>query len=194
MDKEKTLRDILGDYGILLDSSINGSPVTGEDYTFVAEGIQDLSQETIDAINKTFYDATKSSIEASGNQISADINSVQNQISSNNLFIEDQKKAITGVISNYLNTSDIFGDQNEEIQNAILANLNNLDLSVIADKYKGQIVPYIYGELIQPLKDDLPEEVQKSLTEAMSIDTSKMPAGDYIQQVWEPTAPPRIRS
>lgn len=185
MDKERTLRDILGDYGILLDSSINGLPVTGEDYTFVAEGIQDLSQETIDTINKTFYDATKSSIEASGNQISADINSVQNQISSNNLFIEDQKKAITGVISNYLNTSDIFGDQNEEIQNAILANLNNLDLSVIADKYKGQIVPYIYGELIRPLKDDFSPEVQKALTDAFAIDTKNISAGEYISSLQE---------
>lgn len=185
MDKERTLRDILGGYGILLDSSITGNPVTGEDYTFVAEGIQDLSQETIDAINKTFYDATKSSIEASGNQISADINSVQNQISSNNLFIEDQKKAITGVISNYLNTSDIFGDQNEEIQNAILANLNNLDLSVIADKYKGQIVPYIYGELIRPLKDDFSPEVQKALTDAFAIDTKNISAGEYISSLQE---------
>lgn len=185
MDKERTLRDILGGYGILLDSSINGLPVTGEDYTFVAEGIQDLSQETIDAINKTFYDATKSSIEASGNQISADINSVQNQISSNNLFIEDQKKAITGVISNYLNTSDIFGDQNEEIQNAILANLNNLDLSVIADKYDGQIVPYIYGELIRPLKDDFSPEVQKALTDAFAIDTKNISAGEYISSLQE---------
>jgi len=48
------------------------------------------------------------------------------------------------------------------MQDAIMSNLDSLDLSLITDKYKGEIVPYIYRELIQPISE-LEEPAQKAI-------------------------------
>jgi len=63
----------------------------------------------------------------------------------------------------------------------VLSNLEDLDLSVISSKYKGDIIPYIYGELIRPLKDEFTPEVQSILTGIFDIDTNDISAGEYIE-------------
>ena len=108
------------------------------------------------------------SINTEGNELQAERNEKLLQQSANELFIKDQTKSIQGVITKYLTTSDVFGEQSDAIQNAILGNLDSLDLSVIEDKYSGQIVPYIYGELIAPL-DKLGPDVQEKISKLFEV-------------------------
>ena len=68
------------------------------------------------------------------------------------------------------------------MQDAILNNLGRLDLSLITDKYKGEIVPYIYRELIEPISE-LKDPAQKAIQKLFEIEPEKISATEYMNQM-----------
>lgn len=174
----KELNRIVSQYG-LVAQSIDQYTV-GEAAEFTVDGLNKLSTDELNEIQNQIANYVQSAINSQTEQLQLQLKEQTSQKSANDLYIQDQTKSIQGIISNYLNTSDVFGEQSTDVQNAILNNLDSLDLSVISDKYGGQIVPYIYGELIQPI-NDLKPEAQKALTELFEIKPNNKTANEYIQ-------------
>lgn len=163
--KREQLQEIVSQYGLFLESI--GDSLDGE-YQFYVDGLNSKSDSEIKEIIDLFTNKVAAYSKAANDTIQAEVLSNTQQMSANDLYIKDQKKSIIGIINKYLQTSDIFEDVNSDLQNAILSNLDDLDLSLISDKYSGNIIPYIYGELIEPISELTPD-IQDALSKAFNI-------------------------
>ena len=181
-DKESKIRKLLIDsYNDITLDDMGQLFEPGKEAKFV---MSNVDESLIPSIQQSISALVKSSVEATGAALQAEINTKEQQMQSNNLYIADQKKAITNVVSQYLNTSDIFDEQSELLQNALLSNLDKLDYELISSKYGGQIVPFIYGEIIGPL-NNLTPEIQKALDDAIETSSKNISASDYYQQIMD---------
>ena len=83
-------------------------------------------------------------------------------------------------VSQYLQTSKTFTGFNNQLQSAILGNLDKVDLTNLGNY--NTIRDFVYGEILSPM-DGLNEEVQEKLAEAFTLDTSKINRKDYVVEI-----------
>lgn len=184
LESQEKLEKLLAEKGLEW-SVAYGTEQAGGKATFKIPGLHKVLEENPDfqeylqtGINNVVEDATY--------EQSSDLNAQriekERAQTANDLYIQDQKKSIQGIIGKYLNTSDVFSSQNQQMQDAILNNLDSLDLSLITDKYQGEIVPYIYHELIEPI-NRLDKPAQQAIQKLFEIKPEKISATDYINQL-----------
>ena len=111
-----------------------------------------------------------------------EISQTEQQKQALQMMIEDQWASITSGLGEYLKKAPTFTKLNDDIQAAILANLDNIDLSKAKD-YK-DFTTFLYTEVLQPLKN-LDDEAQKNLSDALQLSADNIPMGDYYDQVKE---------
>lgn len=146
-DKENVITDVLKENGLYKEN-------TGDDgsiWNFYAEGLADKSKKEIDRMNEQITAGLESynlSLETQRSQLQSEINSYD-------LMIEDQWRSMAQSLGNYLQTSKSFNELDDSLQSAFLANISNLDLTALNDpdgKYQGQVLDFLYGEFIGPIR------------------------------------------
>ena len=186
-DAENRLREAFATvnekYNLVL-SNIT-SDIDGLDQTFQVQGFELLTPDQQAAFRESLKTALQHGIESQGIQIADEITNQMGQINTAELFIEDQKKGISSSIGDYLSTSDVFAKQSAAFQNAFLANIGNLDISkLMGDTYSGDIISFMYGEIIEPLYR-LQPEAQKAIDGLFRLNPDKTSVWKYINTVQE---------
>lgn len=102
----------------------------------------------------------------------------QQSISGTELLMEEQWDSLANSVGQYLQTSPAFTNLNGDLQNAMLQNITDLDLSKIESDYGGDISQYIYTELLSPLQNMSPE-VQSAVADLFNIDVNSLSFDKY---------------
>lgn len=156
-DALKEVRGILDDQGIVADEY-------GNAFSFNLAGVSDKTREEIKtSLNDLF---TVGNAQA------------QQSISGTELLIEEQWDSLATSVGQYLQTSPAFTNLNGDLQNAMLQNITDLDLSKIKSDYGGDISQYIYTELLSPLQNMSPE-VQSAVADLFNIDVNSLSFDEY---------------
>lgn len=151
------VRDILSEQGTVADEY-------GNAFSFNLAGVSDKTRKEIqDSLNELF-----------------DIGNLQDQqsIAGTELLIEEQWDSLATSVGQYLQTSPAFTNLNGDLQNAMLQNITDLDLSKIESDYGGDISQYIYTELLSPLQNMSPE-VQSAVADLFNIDINSLSFDEY---------------
>lgn len=104
----------------------------------------------------------------------------------NELLMQETWNGMVGSLRSYLQTSETFSALNNDLQNAFLGNLKNVDTSAISEEYGGDIEQFLYSEFIEPLsglKND--KKHQELLASLFKIDPSAINLGEYQKLVTE---------
>lgn len=152
------------------------------DGTTVVDGLEDLSKEKIQQLNNAFSEAMNVSYDTEIKGLRAQINANKSKSSSIDLLIKDQWNSMANSLGNYLQTSEAFSGLDSNLQNALLGHLTDIDLTPLSEKYDGLVLPFLYGEFIEPM-NSLEPEAQDSLSKLLTLDTSKLKQKEYYDQV-----------
>lgn len=152
------------------------------DGTTVVDGLEDLSKEKIQQLNNAFLEAMNVSYDTEIKGLQAQINANKSKSSSIDLLIKDQWNSMANSLSNYLQTSEAFSGLDSSLQNAFLGHLTDIDLTSLSEDYDGLVLPFLYGEFIEPM-NSLEPEAQESLSKLLTLDTSKLKQKEYYDQV-----------
>ena len=151
------VRDILGEQGTLADEY-------GNAFSFNLAGVSDKTRREIqDSLNGLF-----------------DVENLQDQqsIAGTELLMEEEWDSLANSVGQYLQTSPAFTNLNGDLQNAMLQNITDLDLSKIESDYGDDISRYIYTELLSPLQNMSPE-VQSAVADLFNIDVNSLSFDEY---------------
>lgn len=152
------------------------------DGTTVVDGLEDLSKEKIQQLNNAFSEAMNVSYDTEIKGLRAQINANKSKSSSIDLLIKDQWNSMANSLGNYLQTSEAFSGLDSNLQNALLGHLTDIDLTPLSEKYDELVLPFLYGEFIEPM-NSLEPEAQDSLSKLLTLDTSKLKQKEYYDQV-----------
>lgn len=152
------------------------------DGTTVVDGLEDLSKEKIQQLNNAFSEAMNVSYDTEIKGLRAQINANKSKSSSIDLLIKNQWNSMANSLGNYLQTSEAFSGLDSNLQNALLGHLTDIDLTPLSEKYDGLVLPFLYGEFIEPM-NSLEPEAQDSLSKLLTLDTSKLKQKEYYDQV-----------
>lgn len=152
------------------------------DGTTVVDGLEDLSKEKIQQLNNAFSEAMNVSYDTEIKGLQAQINANKSKSSSIDLLIKDQWNSMANSLSNYLQTSEAFSGLDSSLQNAFLGHLTDIDLTSLSEDYDGLVLPFLYGEFIEPM-NSLEPDAQESLSKLLTLDTSKLKQKEYYDQV-----------
>ena len=152
------------------------------DGTTVVDGLEDLSKEKIQQLNNAFLEAMNVSYDTEIKGLQAQINANKSKSSSIDLLIKDQWNSMANSLSNYLQTSEAFSGLDSSLQNAFLGHLTDIDLTSLSEDYDGLVLPFLYGEFIEPM-NSLEPDAQESLSKLLTLDTSKLKQKEYYDQV-----------
>ncbi len=152
------------------------------DGTTIVDGLEDLSKEKIQQLNNAFADAMNISYDTEIKGLQAQINANKSKSSSINLLIKDQWNSMANSLGNYLQTSEAFSGLDSSLQSALLGHLTDIDLTPLSEEYDELVLPFLYGEFIEPM-NSLEPEAQKSLSKLLTLDTSKLKQKEYYDQV-----------
>ena len=111
-------------------------------------------------------------------QFTIDMTRYQQDIAGTELLMEEQWDSLATSVGQYLQTSPAFTNLNGDLQNAMLQNITDLDLSKIESDYGGDISQYIYTELLSPLQNMSPE-VQSAVADLFNIDINSLSFDEY---------------
>lgn len=170
---DNILQENLGD-GYFLQSSSDGT-------TFV-DGIADLDESVISRLNQSYSDAAKVDVDKKVSELQAQIDTNKKEFSSTDMLIKDQWNSMATSLGDYLQTTEAFSGLDSSLQSAMLNHLSDIDLTPLKDKYDGLVLPFLYGEFLEPMSKMTPE-VQKTLSDALQIDPSKLTLNDYKSQM-----------
>lgn len=109
---------------------------------------------------------------------SAEINENLQKKQSEELKNENYWKSLIPDIQSYLQTEATFSSLNSTLQDAIIGQLSNLNISSISEDYAGDIEDFLYGEIITPI-NDLAPEMQNSLSQLFSLDKNTLSFSEY---------------
>lgn len=152
------------------------------DGTTVVDGLENLSKEKIQQLNDAFAKAMNVSYDTEIEGLQAQINANKSKSSSLDLLIKDQWNSMVNSLGNYLQTSEAFSGLDSNLQNALLGHLTDIDLTPLSEKYDELVLPFLYGEFIEPM-NSLEPEAQDSLSKLLTLDTSKLKQKEYYDQV-----------
>ena len=157
-DAVKKAQEILGDSGYTVDNHGDIS------WNFDLSGISNQKRQKLEeAFNDLF---------TIGNA------QAQQSISGTELLMEEEWDSLANSVGQYLQTSPAFTNLNGDLQNAMLQNITDLDLSKIESDYGGDISQYIYTELLSPLQNMSPE-VQSAVADLFNIDPGTLDFDEY---------------
>lgn len=105
-------------------------------------------------------------------------NEAQQKMAANELLIKDEWKSMTDSLGQYLQTNKTFTDLNKNLQDVLLGNLENMNSSMVSEKYGGDVKQFLYSELLQPVSK-LKPEMQQKLTDLLQIDPKSVNLGAY---------------
>lgn len=146
--------------------------------------IKDATDEDIAKLQESLSEVISASTDQAIDGLEATKLQNQKKIAANNLYIKDQWNNYAKALSQSLQTSSAFTDVQDQIQNAFIANLQNLDLESLTEKYDGDPYQFLYNEFLTPIAN-LSEEAQDTLTKALQIDPSKLNLSTYQSQIKE---------
>lgn len=109
---------------------------------------------------------------------SAEINENLQKKQSEELKNENYWKSLIPDIQSYLQTEATFSSLNSTLQDAIIGQLSNLNISSISEDYAGDIEDFLYGEIIEPISNLAPE-MQNSLSQLFSLDKNTLSFSEY---------------
>lgn len=149
-----------------------GSKITGSEggYNYeigVSFDLSGVSKDKRDELNEVLSE-----------MFTGDIAKYQQSISGNELLMEEQWDSLANSVGQYLQTSPAFTNLNGDLQNAMLQNITDLDLSKIESDYDGDVSQYIYRELLSPLQNMSPE-VQSAVADLFNIDPGTLDFDEY---------------
>lgn len=117
-----------------------------------------------------------------GGQTAETFSSAAKQYSANELLIRDQWKSLSQTFGEFLQTSDAFTGLDQELQNAFLSSIGDLNLDALQTDYDGKVLPFLYERFIQPMADMKPE-AQKTIADLLKVDPSELTLDDYKYKV-----------
>lgn len=117
-----------------------------------------------------------------GGQTAETFSSAAKQYSANELLIRDQWKSLSQTFGEFLQTSDAFTGLDQELQNAFLSSIGDLNLDALQTDYDGKVLPFLYERFIQPMADMKPE-AQKTIADLLKVDPSELTLDDYKSKV-----------
>lgn len=143
-------------------------------------GIQllDNSKDAAEKVSKAVQQAQNDMVES----YSVTATEADKQVASTTALIQDQWKSMSDSLGQYLQTTDSFDKLDTGIQNALLKNMGNIDISKLSKEYDGDALQMMYDQFIMPLSD-LSKDSQKALADVFDIDQAKTTASDYANQV-----------
>ena len=147
-------------------------------------GLREITEEEFKKIQDGLADYISANVDTALDSLNAEKNQKMKQISTNDLYKKDQRNKYANSLSQSLQTSSAFTDVQDQIQNAFIANLQNLDLESLTEKYDGDPYQFLYNEFLTPIAN-LSEEAQDTLTKALQIDPSKLNLTTYQSQIKE---------
>lgn len=171
------LTQIMDDLGIQWESTPYDAqidPSSGEIY-------QDFGISNIVGSEKQI-DALKIKLSSLGKKTAEVYSQSAKQYSANELLIRDQWKSLSQTFGEFLQTSDAFTGLNQELQNAFLTNIGDLNLDALQTDYDGNVLQFLYERFIQPMADMKPE-AQKTIADLLKVDPSKLTLNDYKSKV-----------
>lgn len=133
-----------------------------------------MSKEVANEIVDTLSDYNKEAVEA----MTIENAEAEKSIAATELLIKEQWSKMGESLGQYLQTSDTFTKLDKSIQDAFLGNIDNIDYETVSDKYDGDFMSFMYGEIIQPLSDMKPEG-QKAIKDMLTLDTSSLNFDEY---------------
>lgn len=146
--------------------------------------IEDITEEELTKLQESLSKVISSNVDQTIDELEAAKLQNQKKIAANDLYIKDQWNNYAKALSQSLQTSSAFTDVQDQIQNAFIANLQNLDLESLTEKYDGDPYQFLYNEFLTPIAN-LSEEAQDALTKALQIDPSKLNLSTYQSQIKE---------
>lgn len=120
-------------------------------------------------------------IEQQSEVYTADIADYNQKIEVAEMKTKDEWASLNAPISKYLQTSDSFSGLSENLQGALISNLNNIDISSLNGKYEGDMKTFLFSDFIKPMSDLTPD-VQKQMGKLLELDPSKMTLDDYTKE------------
>lgn len=171
------LTQIMDDLGIQWESTPYDAqidPSSGEIY-------QDFGISNIVGSEKQI-DALKTKLSSLGKKTAEVYSQSAKQYSANELLIRDQWKSLSQTFGEFLQTSDAFTGLNQELQNAFLTNIGDINLDALQTDYDGNVLQFLYERFIQPMADMKPE-AQKTIADLLKVDPSKLTLNDYKSKV-----------
>lgn len=171
------LTQIMDDLGIQWESTPYDAqidPSSGEIY-------QDFGISNIVGSEKQI-DALKTKLSSLGKKTAEVYSQSAKQYSANELLIRDQWKSLSQTFGEFLQTSDAFTGLDQELQNAFLTNIGDLNLDALQTDYDGNVLQFLYERFIQPMADMKPE-AQKTIADLLKVDPSELTLDDYKAKV-----------
>lgn len=164
---QREIAKILSDNGVAMQEAVDDAgnvtiSTSGFDKNVANEIKNTLSKYKSEAINSM----TVENAEA------------EKSIAATKLLIEEQWSKMGESLGQYLQTSDTFNKLDKSIQSAFLGNVDNIDYETVSDKYDGDFMSFMYGEIIQPLSD-MKHEGQKAIKDMLTLDTSSLNFDEY---------------
>lgn len=174
------IQELLQKNGILYDTTqvldMNAKPGEEKNKT-----VYTLMNATEDQIENFKTDMSSVSGDLS-KQFAVEATEAEKKSASTTALIQDQWKSMSDSLGQYLQTTDSFDKLDTGIQNALLKNMGNIDISKLSKEYDGDALQMMYDQFITPLSD-LSKDSQKALADVFDIDQAETTASDYANQV-----------
>lgn len=124
----------------------------------------------------------RAAIDEANQIVDSEISENQQQLDAKQMQLENSWQNMIPSVTSFLQTESTFAEADTSLQDAIIGQLENIDISSISDTYDGDIQSFLYGEIIQPISELTPE-VQSSLAELFSLDSSSLSLKEYRKSV-----------
>lgn len=174
------IQELLQKNGILYDTTqvldMNAKPGEEKNKT-----VYTLMNATEDQIENFKTDMSSVSGDLS-KQFAVEATEAEKKSASTTALIQDQWKSMSDSLGQYLQTTDSFDKLDTGIQNALLKNMGNIDISKLSKEYDGDALQMMYDQFITPLSD-LSKDSQKALADVFDIDQAETTASDYANKV-----------
>lgn len=178
----KQISDILDEYDIVASESAKVINNKGDrEYTIdLSPSFAGLSSEE----KSNLQSQITATLTEANNEVDTQLAQYRQKLEATRMQLENSWQNMIPSVTSFLQTESTFTEADTSLQDAIIGQLENLDISSISDTYGGDIQSFLYGEIIQPISELTPE-VQSSLADLFSLDSSSLSLKNYRKSVNE---------
>lgn len=176
----KQISDILDEYDIVAKKSAKLINNKGDrEYTIdLSPSFEGLSTEE----KSNLQSQITATLTEANKEVDTQLAQYRQKLEATRMQLENSWKNMIPSVTSFLQTESTFAEADTSLQDAIIGQLENIDISSISDTYDGDIQSFLYGEIIQPISELTPE-VQSSLAELFSLDSSSLSLKEYRKSV-----------